>query len=67
MKDILSDIGTKSESTIYLAEKALIHSKTDSNRMKSIRVTQQNNTFVNIAVPEISSYPITRKLLYAST
>ena len=52
LKELLSGIITKSEITASLAEKALMHSKSDSNRLKNFMVNYQNNTFGNIAVPE---------------
>ena len=48
----MSDIRTKSEITSYLAEKALAHCKSHSNRFKMFMVTYQTYTLGNIDVPE---------------
>ena len=52
LKELLSDIRTKSELTSYLAEKAFAHSKSHSNRLKTFLVTYQTYTLGNIDVLE---------------
>ena len=48
LKELLSNIRTKSELTSYLAGKVLAHSKSHSNRFKMFMVTYQTYTLGNI-------------------
>ena len=53
LRELLSDINTKRDLTIYLAEKAVAYSKSPSSDLKKFMVTFDTITVGNTDIPEI--------------